>query len=140
VFFPKGDQTKGRLICKSVDGKSEQNPCKLFKAPFHLAIDQQDRIWVTNAEGDTVVRFPASDPSKAEEFPANGKSGEGMGIDSQGNIVVTNTAGEGLDLIVKARLAELKLTGKLTIDEVVKLGIGYLREHVGGSVTAAAGW
>ena len=34
-------------------------PCKSFLGPFHLGIDQQDRIWVTNAFGDHVTRFPA---------------------------------------------------------------------------------
>ena len=43
-------------------------PCKSFLGPFHLGIDQQDRIWVTNAFGDHVTRFPASDPSKVEKF------------------------------------------------------------------------
>jgi hypothetical protein len=135
VLFPKGDQTKGRLVCKSVDGKSNENPCKLFKSPFHLVIDGKDRIWVSNAEGKTVVRFPAADPSRAEEFPAGGVSGKGMGIDSQGNVIVTNTIGEGLDLIVKARLAELKWTGKLTIDAALRLVFGYLRTHTQGSVS-----
>ena len=43
VFFPKGDLTKGRIVC---EGDSAE-PCKSFRAPFHLGIDQQDRIWVS---------------------------------------------------------------------------------------------
>jgi hypothetical protein len=57
-------------------------------APFHLAIDQQDRIWVSNFISDWVTRFPASDPSKAEKFKV-GISPGGMAIDSQGNLWVT---------------------------------------------------
>ena len=45
VHFPKGDLAKGRIVC---EGDSAE-PCKSFKAPFHLAIDQQDRIWVSNS-------------------------------------------------------------------------------------------
>ena len=60
--------------------------------PFHLAIDQQDRIWVTNGFGAHVTRFPASDPSKAEKFKT-GWSGSGLAIDSQGNVWVTNRLG-----------------------------------------------
>ena len=45
VYFPKGDLTKGKLLCEGADAE----PCKSFKSPFHLGIDQQDRIWVTNA-------------------------------------------------------------------------------------------
>jgi hypothetical protein len=91
VFFPKGDYTKGRLLC---EGESAE-PCKSFKMPFHLGIDQQDRIWVTNGAGDYVVRFPASDPSKVEKFKS-GYSGSGLGIDSQGNVWVTNRFGSGV--------------------------------------------
>ena len=60
--------------------------------PFHLGIDQQDRIWVTSALGDSVTRFPTSDPTKTETFKA-GFSGSGLGIDSQGNVWVTNRFG-----------------------------------------------
>ena len=67
-------------------------PCKSLFGPFHLAIDQQDRIWVSNAVGDVVTRFSAADPSKVETFKA-GYSGSGLNIDSQGNVWVTNRLG-----------------------------------------------
>jgi hypothetical protein len=41
LYFPKGDWTKGRIVCEGRDVE----PCKSFLAPFHLGIDQQDRIW-----------------------------------------------------------------------------------------------
>ena len=91
VYFPKGDWTKGRIVC---EGESAE-PCKSFKAPFHLAIDQQDRIWVSNSGLPHVTRFPASDPSKAENF-TTGINNSGMNIDSQGNVWVTNRFGTGL--------------------------------------------
>ena len=90
VFFPKGDISKATLLC---EGDSAE-PCKSFKLPFHLGIDQQDRIWVTNGGSDHVVRFPASDPKRVETFKA-GYSGSGLGIDSQGNVWVTNRFGNG---------------------------------------------
>jgi hypothetical protein len=86
VYFPKGDWTKGRIVC---EGRTVA-PCSEMVGPFHLAIDQQDRIWVGNAFGDTVLRFPASDPSKVETFKTGGISESGMNIDSQGNVWVTN--------------------------------------------------
>jgi len=86
VFFPKGDLTQGRIVC---EGQSME-PCKSLVAPFHLGIDQQDRIWVTNRGGDFVTRFPATDPSKVETFKA-GYQGSGLGIDSKGNVWVTNS-------------------------------------------------
>ncbi|MDS4040663.1 MAG: hypothetical protein RKP20_05750 [Candidatus Competibacter sp.] len=91
VFFPKGDLGQGRIVC---EGKSAE-PCASFKMPFHLGIDQQNRIWVTNGASDEVVRFPASDPSKVERFKS-GYSGSGLGIDSQGNVWVTNRFGNGI--------------------------------------------
>lgn len=88
LFFPGGDYTKGRIVCEGRDVE----PCKSFMAPFHLAIDQQSRIWVTNALGGHVTRFPASDPSKVEKFDT-GWSGSGLNVDSQGNVWITNRLG-----------------------------------------------
>jgi streptogramin lyase len=91
IRFPKSDPTKGRIVCEGDDAE----PCKSFKAPFHLGIDQQDRIWVSDSGTDHVTRFPASDPSKVETFKS-GFSSSGLGIDSQGNVWVTNRFGSGL--------------------------------------------
>jgi hypothetical protein len=88
VQFPKGDISKGRIVC---EGRNAE-PCKSFLGPFHLAIDQQDRIWVSNSVGDFVTRFPVADPSKVETFKA-GYSGSGLNVDSQGNVWVTNRLG-----------------------------------------------
>jgi hypothetical protein len=88
--FPGGDWTKGEILC---EGDSAE-PCKSFTAPFHLAIDQQDRIWVSDSS-TKVIRFPASDPSKAVHFDVHANN-SGMNIDSQGNVWVTNRFGPGL--------------------------------------------
>jgi hypothetical protein len=88
VYFPMGDLSKGRLLCEGFKG----DPCRALAAPFHLGIDQQDRIWVTNAGAGFVTRFPAADPSKIETFKT-GYSGSGLAIDSQGNVWVTNRFG-----------------------------------------------
>jgi hypothetical protein len=90
LYFPKADWTKGRIVC---EGDSAE-PCKSFTAPFHLAIDQQDRIWVADSS-DKVTRFPATDPSKAENFKT-GYLNSGMNIDSQGNVWISNRFGSGL--------------------------------------------
>jgi hypothetical protein len=105
VHFPKGDLTKGRIVCEG----SAQEPCKSFVGPFHLAIDQQDRIWVTNGFAEHVTRFPASDPSKAETF-YSGASPSGLNIDSQGNVWITTRFGNGV--LGKLHLAELDVRAK----------------------------
>ena len=64
VYMPQGDPTKAKFYCESTNGKpNKDSPCKL-NGPFGLAIDQQDRIWISNAIGDTVTRFPAADQAK----------------------------------------------------------------------------
>jgi hypothetical protein len=90
VLFPKSDWTNGRIVC---EGDSAE-PCKSFTAPFHLAIDDQDRIWVSDSSNH-VFRFPASDPSRVDRFRV-GYNNSGMNIDSQGNVWVTNRFGAGL--------------------------------------------
>ncbi len=92
VYFPKGDINQGRIVCEGDNAE----PCKSFKAPFHLGIDQQNRIWVANSGIDHLTRFPASDPSKTENFKTGGFNSSGLAIDSQGNVWVTNRFGSGL--------------------------------------------
>jgi hypothetical protein len=121
VYLPKGDPSKVKFYCQSTDGKpNKDSPCKL-NGPFALAIDPQDRIWITSAIGDSVTRFPASDPSKVEVLPTGGASGKGIAIDSQGNAWIANTAGKGISLETKARLLDLKLKGSsvAAMDHVV---------------------
>ena len=134
IYMPKGDPSKVKFYCQSTDGKpNKDSPCKL-NGPFALAIDQQDRIWITNAIGDTTTRFPASDPSKVEVFPTGGGSGKGMAIDSRGNAWITNTAGSGLTLETKLRLLALKLRGA-TLSAIDRVVVQDLVSHPGlGSV------
>ena len=88
--FPGGDWTKGEIIC---EGDSAE-PCKSFTAPFHLAIDQQDRIWVSDSSLH-VIRFPASSPEQVDRFDVRSNN-SGLNIDSGGNVWVTNRFGSGL--------------------------------------------
>ncbi|BDG70448.1 hypothetical protein Rmf_03770 [Roseomonas fluvialis] len=121
VFMPQGDPGRARFFCEATDSRpNRESPCRL-NGPFHLVIDQQDRIWISNAIGDTVTRFPASDPSRVEVFPAGGHSGKGMAVDSRGNVWVTNTLGAGLSIETRLHLLYLKETGASlsTIDQVV---------------------
>ncbi|WGL15923.1 hypothetical protein PVT68_14230 [Microbulbifer bruguierae] len=91
VHLPGGDAARGRILGRTVNGKPIDGTLQV-KAPFHLAIDQQDRIWVTNSGGDTVTRFHASDPGQAEQFKV-GFAPRAIAIDSRGNAWVANTVG-----------------------------------------------
>jgi DNA-binding beta-propeller fold protein YncE len=110
VYLPKGDAAKGRILGRTVNGKPEDGTLQV-KAPFHLAVDQQDRIWVTNSGSDTVTRFPASDPRKAEEIKV-GFAPRAVAIDSLGNAWVANTVGHP-DTKEKLALVETKLKSKV---------------------------
>jgi hypothetical protein len=131
VHFPKGDLNNGRIVCEG----REVEPCRSMLMPFHLGIDQQDRIWVTNSAGAHVTRFPASDPSKVEKFNT-GWSGSGLGIDSQGNVWVTNRFGSSI--YGELKMAEVALTLKTggNVDErVSRIMFKQRGGRDGGSVT-----
>jgi hypothetical protein len=130
LFFPGGDYTKGRIVCEGRDVE----PCKSFLAPFHLAIDQQNRIWVTNGLGGHVTRFPASDPSKVEKFET-GWSGSGLNIDSQGNVWVTNRLGNSLRRsVLMGELLVTALRGG-NPDPILSRAMSQQTSSDGGSIT-----
>ena len=62
---------------------------KGLKSPFGVAIDAQNRVWVSNSQSDTVVRFPADDPSKVESFRV-GIGVRGIALDSKSNLWVAS--------------------------------------------------
>ena len=135
VLLPKGDPANAKFYCEAPAGtEAKDGPCKL-SAPFHLVIDQQDRIWVDNAIGDNVARFPAGNPSQVEVFSTGGHSGKGMAVDSKGNVWIANTLGSGLTLETDARLLLAKLEGK-PLAGMDQIALADLLSHPGlGSVS-----
>lgn len=74
LYFPGGRVKDGRIV--KIAG---------LKSPFDIVIDRQNRVWVSNSQSDTIVRFPADDPSKIETFRA-GISVRALALDSKGNV------------------------------------------------------
>jgi len=91
IRLPNGDPSKAQFLCENKTRDPLKNPCKLL-APFALAVDQQDRIWITNLGGDSVTRIDGSDPSKVDTFKV-GYSSSGLAVDSLGNVWITNKLG-----------------------------------------------
>jgi hypothetical protein len=78
VYFPGGRLKDGRIV--NVKG---------LKSPFGIAIDAQNRVFVSNSQSVTVLRFPADDPSKVETFRV-GIGARGVALDSKGNLWVAS--------------------------------------------------
>jgi hypothetical protein len=78
LFFPGGALKDGKIV--KVAG---------LVSPFDIVIDDQNRVWVANSSSDTVVRFPADDPSKVETFHC-GIGVRALALDSKGNVWVAN--------------------------------------------------
>jgi len=78
LCFPRGDIKAGKIV--KVAG---------LKSPFDIVIDDENRVWVANSSGDTVTRFPASDPTKVENFRA-GIGVRALALDSKNNVWVAS--------------------------------------------------
>ncbi len=78
LYFPAGRIKDGRIV--KVAG---------LKSPFDIVIDSQNRVWVANSSSDTVVRFPANDPTKVESFRA-GIGVRALALDSKENVWVAS--------------------------------------------------
>jgi len=78
LHFPGGRIADGKLV-----------RVKGLLSPFGIAIDAQNRVWVSNAGTNTVVRFPADNPAAVESY-STGISARGVALDSKGNLWVAS--------------------------------------------------
>jgi hypothetical protein len=80
LYFPGGRLKDGKIV--KVNG---------LASPFDVVVDPQNRVWVSNSQSDTLVRFPADDPAKVETFRA-GISVRALALDRKGNVWVNSFA------------------------------------------------
>ena len=83
LHFPGGNVKAGQIV-KAAG----------LKSPFDIVIDDQNRVWVSNSQSETVVRFPANDPSKVETFRV-GIGVRALALDSKGNVWVASNMSQG---------------------------------------------
>ena len=136
VHFPKGDPSKGEIVCHNPSGEPLKNPCKLL-VPFALAVDQQNNIWVTNILGDHVTRFPATDPTNVQTFKT-GFSGSGLAVDSLGNVWITNKLGNSER--GRLKMFEMAVAGKVNYDGDPDASARITHVMVDAMYTQTPGW
>ncbi len=76
VYFPGGDYTKGKRIT-----------IKGLEAPFGVAIDAQNRVWVSSSYNNKLTVYPAIAPDQAKTIEVNVGT-RGVAIDSTGHVWV----------------------------------------------------
>jgi hypothetical protein len=120
LYFPGGRVKDGRVV--TVKG---------LKSPFGVAIDAQNRVWVSNSQSDTVVRFPADDPSKVESFRV-GIGVRGVALDSKGNLWVASNMSldfpppkipDGVSIMEQFKIAAAHIIRVLTSNPKITTGV-----------------
>ena len=112
LYFPGGRIKEGKIV----------KPAGLV-SPFDVVIDSQNRVWVANSSSDTVVRFPANDPTKVESFRA-GIGVRALALDSKENVWVASN----MDL----QTPQPKLPDGISIMEQFKLITAAMFKYVMG--------
>lgn len=86
LYFPGGDLSNGRVV-------ADENLNKVLSAPFAATIDNSNRVWISNTNSKSLVRYaPSEENSPVERFILAG-GGRGVALDSKGNCwVACNTS------------------------------------------------
>lgn len=78
LYFPGGDLSQGRIV-------DDENLKKDLRAPFAASIDRANRVWISNTNSRTLVRYtPSGANGLVETFKLAG-GGRGVALDSKGN-------------------------------------------------------
>lgn len=124
LYFPGGDLAKGGVV-------KDERLSKHLSAPFAASIDNSNRVWISNTNSKSLIRYsPSEANSPVERFTLAG-GGRGVALDSKGNCwVACNTSPD---------FPSTKPTDGVSIIEGFALGYPHLqqtlgRQHKTGSV------
>lgn len=86
LHFPNGDFSQNPIV-------QDNNLCNALSSPFAASIDHQNRVWISNTNSKSLVRYsPSVTPPTVERFTLSG-GGRGVALDSNGNCwVACNTS------------------------------------------------
>ena len=76
IYFPGGDYTKGQRI--NITG---------LQAPFGVAVDARNRVWVSSSYNNKLTVFPGESPDQAKTIEVN-LGTRGVAVDSTGHVWV----------------------------------------------------
>ena len=74
IHFPGGDYTQGKRITIND-----------LQAPFGVAVDAQNRVWVSSSYNNKLTVFPGDAPDQAKTIAVN-LGGRGVAVDSTGHV------------------------------------------------------
>lgn len=116
LHFPNGDLSKGRVVI-------DEDLNDALSAPFAASIDKANRVWISNTNGKSLVRYsPSEKGTPVERFILAG-GGRGVALDSKGNCwVACNTSPD---------FPSTTPTDGVSIIEGFALGYPHLEQTVG---------
>ena len=116
LYFPGGDLSKGKPVAIL-----DKNQKTLLSAPFAASIDHSNRVWISNTNSKSLIRYTLSE-EKAERFILAG-GGRGVALDSKGNCwVACNTSPD---------FPPITPTDYISIIEGFALGYPHLQQTLG---------
>ena len=123
LHFPDGDLAKGKVVVN-------KDLTDVLSAPFAASIDNSNRVWISNTNSKSLVRYsPSEENGPVERFILAG-GGRGVALDSKGNCwVACNTSPD---------FPSTTPTGGVSIIEGFALGYPHLEQTLGRNNTTGS--
>lgn len=124
LYFPNGELKEGEVVTIEHEHGKHKNA---LSAPFAASIDYENRVWISNTNSKSLIRYSPAD-EKAERFILAG-GGRGVALDSKGNCwVACNTSPD---------FPPTTPTDNISIIEGFALGYPHLEQTLGRNKTGS---